>query len=75
MVVMYAYALYLRGFKKEGWKALSFLYRLSMDIGRSKIYPCLPEYFDLEGRGMYSYLTGSASWFILTVLKYAPAKI
>jgi cellobiose phosphorylase len=28
----------------------------------------LPEYFDLEGRGMYSYLTGSASWFTFTLL-------
>jgi cellobiose phosphorylase len=31
----------------------------------------LPEYFDAEGRGMYSYLTGSASWFVLTILNRA----
>ena len=65
MVVMYAYALYVKGFVKEGWKALSSLYKLAIDTKNSKIYPCLPEYFNSEGRGMYSYLTGSASWFIL----------
>lgn len=70
MVVMYAYALLSRGYKKEVEKALDSLYRLSMDFPRSRIYPCLPEYFDLNGRGMYSYLTGSASWFLLTCSKY-----
>ena len=34
----------------------------------SKIYPCIPEYFNNEGQGMYAYLTGSASWYILTLL-------
>lgn len=71
MVVMYAHSLYSRGFIKEGWRALSSLYKLASDTQKSKIYPCLPEYFNLEGRGMYSYLTGSASWFILTLLTQA----
>ncbi|MFH0855807.1 MAG: cellobiose phosphorylase [Candidatus Omnitrophota bacterium] len=71
MVVMYAYGLYNRGFAKEGWKALRSLYMLAGDSKNSRIYPCLPEYFDAEGRGMYSYLTGSASWFILTLLTQA----
>ncbi|MFH0762861.1 MAG: cellobiose phosphorylase, partial [Candidatus Omnitrophota bacterium] len=68
MVVMLAYALYQRGFVKEGWRALDSIYRMSTDTEKCKIYPCLPEYFDAEGRGMYSYLTGSASWFVLTLL-------
>src|SRR3989338_9445216 len=68
MIVMYAYALYKRGFSKEGSKVLNSIYNMSKDTQRSKIYPCLPEYFNLEGRGMYSYLTGSASWFVLTLL-------
>ncbi|MDD2680350.1 MAG: cellobiose phosphorylase, partial [Candidatus Omnitrophica bacterium] len=38
---------------------------------KSRIYPCLPEYFNSQGRGMYSYLTGSASWFILTLITQA----
>ena len=41
---------------------------MATDTPRSKIYPCLPEYFNLQGRGMYAYLTGSASWFSLTML-------
>jgi cellobiose phosphorylase len=68
MVVMYAYALLSRGFKKEGERALQSLYKLAVDTRASRIYPCLPEYFDLSGRGMYSYLTGSASWYLLTLL-------
>ncbi|MCX5695706.1 MAG: cellobiose phosphorylase [Candidatus Omnitrophica bacterium] len=71
MVVMYAYSLYSRGLAKEGWKALSSLYKLAVDTKKSKIYPCLPEYFNAEGRGMYAYLTGSASWFILTLVTQA----
>lgn len=71
MVVMYAFALYSRGLAEEGWQVLSSLYKLAANTGKSKIYPCLPEYFNLEGRGMYSYLTGSASWFLLTLLTQA----
>lgn len=68
MVVMYAFALYRRGFVSEGWKVLSSIHKMALDTSKSKIYPCLPEYFDAEGRGMYSYLTGSASWYMLTLL-------
>jgi cellobiose phosphorylase len=68
MIVMLANALYKRGFAKDGWQVLSSIYNMAVDTQKSKIYPCLPEYFNLEGRGMYSYLTGSASWFILTML-------
>jgi cellobiose phosphorylase len=66
MAVMYAYALIKRGYIKEGEEALDSIYRMAVNTAKSKIYPCLPEYFNLEGRGMYSYLTGSASWFVLT---------
>ena len=69
MVVMFANALYRRGYAEEGWQALSSIYRMAIDTPKSKIYPCLPEYFNLEGRGMYSYLTGSASWFVLTLVR------
>jgi cellobiose phosphorylase len=68
MAVMYAYALYIRGFAREGFDVIHALYRKSADFLQSKIYPNLPEYFDREGRGMYGYLTGSASWMILTLL-------
>ncbi|MCX5669603.1 MAG: hypothetical protein NTX89_05815 [Candidatus Omnitrophica bacterium] len=68
MVVMFAYALYQQGFADQGWRALSSLYKLATNTVKSKVYPCLPEYFDRSGRGMYAYLTGSASWFMLTLL-------
>lgn len=66
MTVMYANALYQRGFAKEGYKALNTLARTALNFETSKIYPGIPEYFDAEGRGLYHYLTGAASWFLLT---------
>jgi cellobiose phosphorylase len=68
MNVMYAYALYRRGFVKEGYEVLKSIYKMCHDSERAKIYPGIPEYFDSEGRGMYPYLTGSASWLVLTEL-------
>ena len=68
MTVMFAYALYKQGFAKEGYEVINSINKLALDTQKSKIYPCLPEYFNAEGRGMYSYLTGSASWFMLTLL-------
>ncbi len=68
MNVMYGYGLYKRGFVKEGYDVLSSIYKMSHDTKRAKIYPGIPEYFDSEGRGMYHYLTGSASWMVLTEL-------
>jgi cellobiose phosphorylase len=68
MVVMFAHALYKQGYPLQGWQALNSLYKLAANTAKSKVYPCLPEYFDRTGRGMYAYLTGSASWFMLTLL-------
>ena len=68
MAVMFANALYQRGFVKEGYEVLDSLYRMAQDADVAKIYPGLPEYFNGEGRGMYHYLTGSASWLVLTYL-------
>ena len=68
MAVMYANALYKRGFAKEGCKSLHALYRQSANFEVSHIYPGIPEYFNGRGRGMYHYLTGAASWYMLTVI-------
>ena len=68
MNVMYAYALYQRGFAKQGHDVLESIYKMCLDTEHSKIYPGIPEYFDSQGRGMYPYLTGSASWLVLTKL-------
>jgi cellobiose phosphorylase len=68
MTVMYAYALYKQGFAREGFEALHSLYEMAINGDRAKIYPGIPEYFDSRGRGMYHFLTGSASWYVLTLL-------
>lgn len=68
MIVMYAYALYSRGFVREGFQVLNSISKMCLDSGRSKIYPGIPEYFDSNGKGMYHFLTGSASWLVLTHL-------
>ena len=68
MAVMYANALYRRGYAKEGFHVIDTLQRHCMDFETSRIYPGIPEYIDVRGRGMYHYLTGAASWLLLTVL-------
>ncbi len=68
MTVMYANALYKRGFVKAGKEVLDSVYRLSTDFANSRMYPGVPEYINERGRGMYTYLTGSASWLLLTLL-------
>jgi len=68
MAIMYANALYQRGFVKEGYKVINTLFKHCNNFERSKIYPGIPEYFNERGRGMYHYLTGAASWLMLTVL-------
>lgn len=71
MAVMYANALYKRGFAKEGYQALQALADAAMRFETSRIYPGIPEYFNTKGRGMYHYLTGAASWYMLTFLTEA----
>lgn len=68
MTTMYGNAMYKRGVVETGYKALDTLYRQSADLETSRIYPGVPEYFDGNGRGLYHYLTGSASWYLLTIL-------
>ncbi|MFC2088183.1 GH36-type glycosyl hydrolase domain-containing protein [Calditrichota bacterium] len=68
MAVMYTNALYRRGFVKEGYRVLSSIYNLCTDTKKAGIYPGIPEYISFEGKGMYHYLTGSASWLVMTML-------
>jgi cellobiose phosphorylase len=68
MIVMFLNGLYQRGFAKEGFEVFSSIYRLANDVERAKIYPGIPEYISCEGQGKYHYLTGSASWLLMTVL-------
>ncbi len=68
MNVIFAYALLKNSFNEKAWGILHGLYVLSTDYKTSKIFPNLPEYFNLEKKALYSYLTGSASWFIFVLL-------
>ncbi len=67
MAVMYANSLYKRGFVDAGYKVLNSIKESVCDYNRSKMLPGIPEYFDTNGVGMYPYLTGSASWLLLTM--------
>lgn len=71
MAVMYANALYRCGLWREGWQVLEEIYQQSQDFERSHMLPGLPEYFSARGRGMYPFLTGSASWYLLTLVTQA----
>lgn len=67
MVVMYMNALYQRGLVSEAHEVFTSIYDLATNPG-NEIYPGIPEYFNLDGQGLYHYLTGSASWLFLTVV-------
>lgn len=68
MSVMYGNALYKRGFVDAGYEVINSIYSQCINFEKSRIYPGIPEYINEKGRGMYHYLTGSASWLLLTVL-------
>ena len=68
MAVMYAYALYRQGYARQAWRVLNGIYTQSQDFAKSRMYPGIPEYFNPNGRGMYPYLTGSAAWYLFTLL-------
>lgn len=68
MAVMYAFALYRQRRPEVARRVWAALYCAAANANVSKIFPCLPEYFNAEGRGMYAYLTGSASWLIYMLL-------
>jgi cellobiose phosphorylase len=65
--IMLAYGLYKRGFIHKGYEVINEVYRLCNNSAVAKIFPGIPSYFDNQNRGAYAYLTGSSSWFILTL--------
>ncbi|MCU0650935.1 MAG: cellobiose phosphorylase, partial [Candidatus Omnitrophica bacterium] len=68
MNVMLANALYSRAFVGEGKEVMDSIYAMATS-DKSQIPAGLPEYFNNSGRGLYLYLTGSASWYIHTLLE------
>ncbi len=68
MSIMLGYAMYYQGFTKEGFEVINSLYKMSASQ-KAQIYPGIPEYFNSQGKGLYLYLTGSASWYIYTLVE------
>jgi cellobiose phosphorylase len=68
MNIMLAYALYERGHIEEGAEVMDSVYRMASSEA-ALIPPVLPEYFNSQARGLYLYLTGSASWYIHTLIE------
>lgn len=68
MAMMFANGLYQRGFVQDGYDVMNTIYEHCNQFDVAKILPGIPEYIDPDGRGMYHYLTGSASWYILNVV-------
>ena len=68
MAVMLGYSLYSQGLVKEGQEVLRSIYEMAINPC-SKIPPIIPEYFNNEGKGLYLYLTGSASWYTYTLVE------
>jgi cellobiose phosphorylase len=71
MAVMFAYALYARGRARAGYRILDTIHQHCRNFEVSRVYPGIPEYINDRGRGMYPYLTGSASWYLFTLLTMA----
>lgn len=68
MNVMFANALYQRGLVREGYEVLNSIFQMCQNTNKSLIFPCIPEYFNSYGRGLYCYITGSGAWMTMTVL-------
>lgn len=68
MAVMYGNALYQRDFSEKGFEVINGIYEHCKNFEKSRIYPGIPEYIDKRGRGLYHFLTGSASWLLLTMV-------
>jgi len=68
MAMMWANALFQRGLVGAGWQVIDKLYVHCQEFSVSNIYPGIPEYIEPRGKCMYPYLTGSASWLLLTML-------
>ena len=67
MVILFSNALYKNNFIKEGFEVINSIYKMATKK-IAKIYPNIPEYFNNQGQGLYLYLTGSASWYIYTLI-------
>jgi len=68
MVVMFSYSLFQQGFIKEAHQVIGSIYKMATS-NKAKIPPLIPEYFNSQGKGLYLYLTGSASWYMYNLIE------
>lgn len=64
---MLAYGLYAQDFVHEAHATLKEVSQICNDTEKAKVFPGIPSYFNNEDRGVYAYLTGSSSWYLLTL--------
>lgn len=55
-------------FCKGRIQGIVYLVRTGNEHTVSLMYPGIPEYFDADGKGKYPYLTGAASWYMMTMV-------
>lgn len=65
--IMLAYGLYKQGLVEQGYEVMKDVYDIANNQEVAKIFPGIPSYFNTENKGAYAYLTGSSSWFLLTL--------
>jgi len=66
--IMYMNALYHRRMVRQAYETFSDVFHLCMDSATAKCFPNMPSFFTINGEGGYSYLTGSATWLVVTML-------
>ncbi len=66
--IMLAYALYDHGLVAQANEIMKEVYEIANNTATAKIFPGVPSYFDNQNKGAYAYLTGSSSWYLLTLI-------
>lgn len=66
--IMLAYGLYKQGLVEQGNEIMQEVYEISNNTDSAQIFPGIPSYFNNQNKGAYAYLTGSSSWFLMTLI-------
>lgn len=66
--IMLAYALYDHNLVEQGNEIMKEVFEIANNTSKAKIFPGVPSYFDNQNKGAYAYLTGSSSWYLLTLI-------
>ncbi len=66
--IMLAYALYKLDLVDEANEIMNDVYEICNNQKKAKIFPGIPSFFNSDNKGLYCYLTGSSSWYLLTLI-------